>query len=376
MKRIARKDISFVLVYFIYIFFEALSQTEMSFSEIKYIKWMCLVWMFIRILTETKIKKSQLLWWAIFGILCVLVGWKSSDMLKVLSVCVFTYAAINVNSTRLVKTALAAITLVLLLIPVLSYSGLIPFVVSNVGGRLRYNLGFKYATFSSNFFLHAVAMWLFIKKDKIRAINIAFILAINYIIYLLTDTRATNIEILFIVIILLISNSIDKLSESKIRVMYNNAFIGGCIISMALQIFYNKSKGWMLLLNTALNYRLSLGKYAFNDFGISFLGQYVQWNSFDRAATEEYYYVDSSYMNISIVYGIVILLILVIGFSILIQKYVKENDRNKCNALLLLAVHSMMNPQLFNLLYDPFLFVMIPYLIKKISEKDIRRKNG
>lgn len=367
MNKISKRNFSFIIVYYIYIFFEALSQTEMSFPEIKYIKWLCMCCMLLRILTESKVKKRYVFWWCLFGALCFVIGWKSSDLLKVMSVCVFTYAATDVDSERLVKTALIAISSVLIMSMVLSYVGFIPFIVSSIGRRVRYNLGFKYTTFSSNFFLHAVAMWLFIKKGEVKKREIIGIIILNYAFYRLTDTRSTNIEILFIAAVIMISKITPVLAQSKLKKIYQVAFLAGCIISMFFQIFYNRSKAWMVMLNTALSYRLSLGNYAFNDYGFSILGQYVQWSSFDREASADYYYVDSSYMNIAIVYGIILLIILVIGFSLLMNEYIRNNNKNKCNALLLLAIHSTMNPQLFNLLYNPFLFVMLPYLIDCIA---------
>lgn len=378
MSKIRKKDFSFIIIYYIYIFFEALSQTEMTFAEIKYIKWLCMCCMVLRILTENKVKKKYILWWCLFGILCFVIGWKSADLLKVMSVCVFTYAATDVKSDRLVKTALIAISTVLIMTMTMSYAGVIPFIVSSVGKRVRYNLGFKYATFSSNFFLHAVAMWLFVKKREVRKREIIGIVIINYILYRLTDTRATNIEVLFIVVVIMISKVTPMLEQSKLKKIYQFAFPAGCLISILLQIFYNKSKTWMVILNTVLNYRLSLGNYAFNDYGFSLFGQYVQWNSFDKEASVDYYYVDSSYMNIAIVYGVILLIILVIGFSFMMNEYIRNNNKNKCTALLLLAIHSMMNPQLFNLLYNPFLFVMLPHFIDCIANigrnKRIKKK--
>ena len=72
----------------------------------------------------------------------------------------------------------------------------------------------------------------------------------------------------------------------------------------------------------------------------------------------KYNYIDSSYINIMICYGLIVFLVVIVGFTIAGRFAVKENNRAMCLALLLWFARAVIDPQLFLLWFNPFLFLI------------------
>ena len=86
---------------------------------------------------------------------------------------------------------------------------------------------------------------------------------------------------------------------------------------------------------------------------------------------DTYNYVDCAYLNILINYGVIVLLILCIGFMF-IGKGVKE--KNTCIVIIFLAIHSITDPQLIELMYNPFLLLLGEFLRYRIKINKKRKR--
>ncbi len=67
-----------------------------------------------------------------------------------------------------------------------------------------------------------------------------------------------------------------------------------------------------------------------------------------------YNYVDSSYIQYTLLYGIFFMLLIIVALSLVTRNVVSENNELLAVVLAILAIHAMFDPQLLWLWYSPF----------------------
>lgn len=321
------------------------------------------IMLIFKILYDNKYSINTIKWVILCGLVFIISINSNSKIL--LEVMIFIYAARNIRFRDIVKVSLILHCVLMGFIILSSMLGIIKndiWIRDN--GLIRYGLGYTYCTFSSNFYYHIVLMYVFL-KDKIdfKIIDTSIILIINQIFYILTDTKA----VYYLIILLMILLWYIKFNKNIIRVnimnklVFKYCFVISALISIVSSIYYNSSNIVYVILNKIFTDRLVLGNIVYKEYGIPLFGQNVQWITgragIDRASDSVYRFVDSSYLNIAINFGIIILILICIGFTIICKKALEDNKKSICIALLFLAIHSISDPQLLQPQYHPFLLI-------------------
>lgn len=304
----------------------------------------------------------------IISILVLIVSINSQSRLLFETI-LFIYSSRNVPFKDIVRVTLNTHIILMTFIVLSSLVGIIKNDVwYRNDGSTRFGLGYTYCTFIANFYFHMILMYMYLKENKkVSIVSILLILLINKVIFILTDTKAVYylVNILTIFLYLLNYLSINLKNNILSKILFKYCFLISAIISILLSINYDASKEIYRILNDILTDRLVLGNIMYNDYGIPLLGQSVAWVTgragIDRPINSVYRFVDSSYLNIAINYGIIILILVCIGFIIVGKKLIKKNNIKGCIAILFLAIHSITDPQLLQPQYHPFL-LMFGYL--------------
>ncbi|MGT2865946.1 hypothetical protein [Streptococcus fryi] len=224
-------------------------------------------------------------------------------------------------------------------------------------GVNRESLGYLYTSFSSNFMFHFSLAYIFIRKEKMRLIETIVISSIAMYFYQQTNTKSA---LAFNALLIIGYYIIKYIFSVKIIDLVNRyILIIGTVVPISLTYIYDANKLWMYSLNTLLTGRLALGKRALDLFGVSILGQKVEWTyEFGNIGTGiVYLFVDSSFLNISIVYGVIVLIVLLIGYYSL-SKYQFTRNRYYMLTFSMLVLHSSFDPQFIELYYNLFLLLL------------------
>lgn len=264
----------------------------------------------------------------------------------------------NLDLEWLVKTTMHCQIFSLSVTVISSLLGIIPndIVLSTAGGiiRVREGLGYTYTTFAPNFLLSIAIEWFFLSRRKKRRHIIiqAFIITIiNIYFYLKTETR-TSVILVFIIVFLKIIDVLKKSSKVKYKFLSENIFIIMGIASIVISTFYTPSIRWMNILNTLLSQRIRFAQAGLSQWGISVFGTPVIWNPSDGT----YNYIDSSYINILICYGIVVFLIVIIGLTISVRYACRSNKHELVVAFVIWGIRAFIDPQLYLIWFNPFMF--------------------
>jgi len=380
---------AFFILYFLFILLDVLLSWQPIFLNdlSKYIRlgqYLILgILMLLLLLTTSKRKYIY-----IFLVTCLVCGATlifGGNTIRLITFLLMPFIALHIDFKKLLRVHITAETVGVI---VILLSVLFGFVENDSALRsvesdvYRYYLGFYYPTFLANYFFHIIIFYFYYKslrgQEYINIFETIFILICNFFIYDLTDTRAVYYLIYLLILGLWIYRYLPYVKSSltfKFFSFYSFPFLG--LISFGLSYFYNAESSWMSKLNSLLSSRLSLAKEAFETYGIHIFGAKTQWATgrLGIERTTEYFYVDSSYLNILFTYGLIILLV-VVGAMILLGKWnYRKGHYVACFILIIFAIHCFSDPQLLELRYNPLICIVYKVYLDYFEKGFMRLKS-
>lgn len=126
------------------------------------------------------------------------------------------------------------------------------------------------------------------------------------------------------------------------------------IFSIVLSYFYDSSAAFWKVLDSTLEARLAFGKQGFEDFGVKLFGQKIDMigNGGTTKYQGEYFFLDCSYVNILLTWGL-ILFCIVIGIHIYTCNKNKQ-DEYFLYAIAIIAINCVIAQHLMEIGYNPF----------------------
>ena len=130
------------------------------------------------------------------------------------------------------------------------------------------------------------------------------------------------------------------------------------IVSIIFTAIYSDGNSIWSKLDTTLVARLKYGKMAFTDYGIKLFGQQIEMvgNGGSLELKGEYFFLDCSYVNILMTWGIVLLVIVL--FLGCYACYKNRKDLYFQYAIALIAVNCVIAHHLMDIAYDPFVLAV------------------
>lgn len=302
------------------------------------------------------------------------ISYRATGNRTIIFLMLFIIAASNVYFQEILKISLWTNGICLAIIIAFYKIGLVPDRYE-AGGRERHSLGFNFVTNSCNYWLYFVLLYVCYRKKKITWMECIVLEVITYYFFAMTDTR-NAFAIASIVILLAYVLKIWKGQKGRFLFAFlvKNITWIGTILFTVLMFFFDKVDFITETLNAMLSDRIRLTCIAVENYGIRLFGQYIEWvGGTNRYDTEwrDYNFVDSSYMQILLNYGIIILLILLIAYYFLGREVVMAGDWHFGLAIILGSIHSTFDPQFLWMQYNIFILAL-GYLL--VPDRMERRK--
>ncbi len=296
-------------------------------------------------------------------LLCVVIRQESDRGKEIIFFTIFAFLGAYINQKRAFRCFIVVASSAVAFILILYYSGF--FYVDYIGRSdelvNRMFLGFVYTTYLSNYIFHITLAYFFIKKKPINLLETIIFLGINLFAYLTTDTRAVFYELIVFIAIMWLIRVFPNIFKPKIFKYFSIILMPAlAIIIFVLSYKFSSGSSFLSTINNYLSGRLALGQKALNLYGVHLFGAKTKWytGTYGVDRFEEYFYVDSSYLNIMLSFGIIILIFICLGFSIIAKHKHEERQYMAMFALVFLAIHSFTDPQLFEIRYDPFILLL------------------
>lgn len=362
-----------IFAYCIYVIVSVLNTTQFKnvvgwSIVVTFVKYFSLMAVCCSFLLNNLVRKKTLLLYIVLVILGVAVTLSSSRTSETVLVVAFVVAGRSIKSDKILKRYFTVVLSTVIFTLILYVLGIYTYDVIISSERTRLYLGFTYTTYLPNYFFHLLLVYFVIKKSDIGIKDTVIIVLLNWCIYKLTDTNAVYYEVYLLLLLmwgLRIVPAIYKTWMFKVGTLAAMPILA--VLNIGLSYIYTTSNLLLVALNKLLATRLSLGHIALERYGLSLFGSETVWvtGRYGIERTEAYFYVDSSYLNIALSFGMVTLSLVIVGFFILNRKALAEHQYALCVILIMLAVHSFSDPQLFDLKYDPFLIFIGTAVLRK-----------
>ena len=230
--------------------------------------------------------------------------------------------------------------------------------------RGRGSLGFGWTTFLSHYYLLLIIAYSVLRGIRIRSIELVVMALIDFVIFGLTGARNSFVLALAFLVIAEVIRKIGHWSFGKTACAAVAASFPVCaLISAVLYLTVSPYSSFGSILNELLSYRLTYTQRAFSMYDVSLFGGVVKWVTQSSIANgtstaSQYLYVDCSYLNELLNYGWVIFLAMLAALSIVSFRATQSGGRMVGIALVIFAVHGIVDPQLLDLHYCTFLLLL------------------
>lgn len=230
--------------------------------------------------------------------------------------------------------------------------------------RMIGSLGFGWTTFLSHYYLALVTGYSVLRGNRIKIFEIIIMILLDLSIWRFTGARNSAVLVLVFVagVLAVKAGWIRKKGKSQ-AVLAAISFPICALLAGFLFIVIDPYTNFGVALDTLFTGRLALTHRAVDLYGIAPFGNVVTWvtnSSIVSGAYEssQYLYVDSSYINILINYGWVFSLAVLASLSVVAYKATTYGGNLVGIALIIFAIHGIVDPQLLDLHYCVFLLLL------------------
>ncbi|POH19998.1 hypothetical protein BGL46_03850 [Fructilactobacillus sanfranciscensis] len=229
----------------------------------------------------------------------------------------------------------------------------------------RQGLGFNWVTLPSQLLFYLTLSYFFLRKGMVSWKAIGIITVLDIFLYVQTDTRNPFLLVLLIVLVAGLLNSkykdnlIDFFCGKIFGVVSIAAFSFFLIVSLILS--YLGTDGFVLdKINRLMSNRVLYSHIGIERYGIQPFGTKVVYNVLNPTHNLKgsYFYLDNSYMQYLITFGIIFIVIIVGLLTIQMFKEYKNKKWYVLFIFVLIALHSTGDPQMMYISYSPFVLII------------------
>ena len=357
----------FLLFFSVIIFIDIMSLSQLSensaWGRINTVaSGLCLLVIMISFFLLCEIDKNTMIIGTILCILTVLIWAKSDKGQPIIFFTAIAFFGIFTDQRKIIKRYIYIASFTVALIILLYYTGF--FHIETIGRTnedvTRLYLGFTYTTTAPQFLFYITTAYFFIKKKGINILETIIILALNFVLYKLTDTNVVFYGIIAYIAVLWVIRLFPlffKLRVFKIITTWIMPILA--IVNISMTIIYSPSNNILSKINTMFSGRLMVAKNALDRYGLHPFGTKTEWIiTQESRADGTYMNVDSSYLSTSISFGFIILILIIIGFMIIARNKHKEGHFNACISLIFLSVLFFTDVGLFQYGRNPLIILL------------------
>lgn len=284
---------------------------------------------------------------------------------------IFMCSAGNVRFSSILKCTFAIQSLVMAATIAASQTGILEDTIWVQAERNRHSFGYEYCAYPAHLLLFITLIWFCIRK-KVRILEVLAFSALNYTMYVYTETRAD----FFLSLLGIFGFSVwcrnyqSKWVQQLRSWITHYGFAVAALFSILLHCLYLPDNPLMVRLDHALSQRLRLGSDAITTYGFSLFGTAIRWigqGSVKKNPRLNYNYVDCAFLKETLSYGIIFLIILGILFYLAGKMIVQTENHYLGWAVIITLIYASVNAQFCMLVFN--VFILVPGML--FSNKDI-----
>lgn len=286
-------------------------------------------------------------------ILCGIFNFLASGKYSLYTLIVVLIGAQGLDFKKISKVLLYSFGACMLFVVISSKLGIIEDYIFYRYGVERHALGFAYCYLSS-YFLNWTMLFLYYKGEKIKLWQYVMLILINQVLYSVSNVRGMYYILICVVVVHFLFIRNKKFNwKLKIHKYFSVLIFPICwLVSYIISFMYSTDiKVWNTL-DLFFTGRLSFMSRAMDIHGISLFGKDIDLVGNQYGIDKISYYIDNAYLKIGLEYGIVILLLIVIGYSFITYLAVKSHDSMLYFWFILIAIESLFYPTLISIVHN------------------------
>lgn len=252
--------------------------------------------------------------------------------------------------------------------------------------KMRYGMGYDYPSVTMTFLFFIVMAYAWLKRAHAFWLPIAVFFVVTIWLFQKTDARMGLLAILVVFLSMGIDRGLAHWNKKKSKKsLHKNVFcsiIGGmgAVVNDTLpfwmigfMIFASAkypNAAWTELADNILTKRVQYSAAALENYGIPLFGQVIQWvgyggeNAGKLAEGLEYNFVDCSYLQMLVQYGLVWTLVILTSLSALLHKLRKEKAWYSLFLVWMVVGYCFVEPRLLEVHANIFLCLLVPFLFR------------
>ncbi len=308
-------------------------------------------------------------------------SWLSNDYDFLLDTALLIVGATGTSYRKILKTGFWISLCVLALAMLGSFTGCIPDLIYMDDSLFKHSFGIVYPTdFAAHIAFLFLAGWV-LYGETLKAMYFVYALGLCIYVYRYTDAKCSTIVLFLSAISVLYVLLTEKYREQAPAVQRLAKWgdrclayaVPLCALAMIfLTLLYNAESSIMNGINSLLTGRLYLGRRAVDEYGIKLFGTAFPQIGFGGTTAwswaSEYKFVDSSYILILVRYGATVLAAICTLSVYMSKKAVRHKQQRLLMAVVLVAIHSMIEHHLLEAEYN--LFLLLPFAAYDVSDGD------
>lgn len=327
----------------------------------------------------------DLKWLAIDAIVLILLltTWRTSKEFSLFSMGIFVLGARNVDFKRIIKIYFYVGMLLLAFVVISAMGGLIRNLVyrRDMTNIVRQSFGIAYPTDFAAHVLYLILAYAYLKFGKIKWYDYAVFLAAAVFLVKFSDARLSAYAIILSIPVLWIGQraQTDHLLSRFIASFYWTVPILSAYLVIIASYFFTPSNKILTKVNNASSGRLFLGHKATSEYGFSMFGKQIiehGWGGADglkmsQNAPANYFFVDSSFLRMTILYGIIMAIIILLAMTKISWESFQKGSFALASIIVIVSVSAMVEQRLLDLAYDPFLIALLANVYTQHKAEDI-----
>lgn len=327
----------------------------------------------------------DLKWLAIDAIVLILllITWRTSKEFSLFSMGIFVLGARNVDFKRIIKIYFYVGMLLLAFVVISAMGGLIRNLVyrRDMTNIVRQSFGIAYPTDFAAHVLYLILAYAYLKFGKIKWYDYAVFLAAAVFLVKFSDARLSAYAIILSIPVLWIGQraQTDHLLSRFIASFYWTVPILSAYLVIIASYFFTPSNKTLTKVNNASSGRLFLGHKAISEYGFSMFGKQIIEHGWGGAnglkmsqnAPANYFFVDSSFLRMTILYGIIMAIIILLAMTKISWESFQKGSFALASIIVIVSVSAMVEQRLLDLAYDPFLIALLANVYTQHKAEDI-----
>lgn len=295
--------------------------------------------------------------------------WVHSAYETTFLVFLFILGARDIPFRKIIKVYFVVITSLLLVTIGCALAGLIDnYTYVRSDGTVRMAFGIAYPTNFAAVVFFQVLCWWYIRKKKTTYLEAAIILGISYLLSAFCDARCSSYGLVGVAVVICWQRFwTDRRSKQGREYQMNP--VGSFLLTLAhpvaaigiilMTVFYTGQSVFLNKINILITNRLALGRKALDIYGINIWGRSVKLYSNAGGQSDAFYfYIDSSYVKLAVMYGLVTMGLVLLAFLLIGCKARAKKDWVLLWILVFVAAQSVIEQHLIDLAYCPFIIAL------------------